>query len=142
MGAGAATYNLPARTATLNAAATAAGNDVVCTYTNNFPGPALTIQKTANTAGPVTVGQVITYTYVVSNPSPIVINNVSVADVHNGLGIAPVPGSEVLQTDVAPLGNSTDGVSNNGTWSTLASGDTIRFTANYTVTQGDIDFRQ
>jgi uncharacterized repeat protein (TIGR01451 family) len=139
---GTTTPNLPARTITLDASATAAGNDLICTYTNNWPGPALTIQKTANTAGPVSVGQVITYTYTVSNPSPITINNISISDVHNGLGLAPVPGSEILLTDAAPAGNSTDSTANNGTWSVLATGDSIRFTSTYTVTQGDIDFRQ
>jgi uncharacterized repeat protein (TIGR01451 family) len=142
IGAGTATNNLAARTVTLNAAATAAGNDVVCTYTNNYPGPALLITKTPSTAGPVIVGQVITYTYVVTNSSNIVINNVSVADVHNGLGVAPVPGSEFLLSDAAPTGNSTDTVGGNSVWSVLAAGDAIRFTSTYTVTQNDIDFRQ
>jgi uncharacterized repeat protein (TIGR01451 family) len=142
LGGGTATPNLPARTVTLDTAATTAGNDVICTYTNNWPGPALTIQKTANTAGPVTVGQVITYTYVITNPSPVTINNITVADAHNGLGMPPVPGSEFLLNDAAPTGNSTDVTANNGTWTTLATGDTIRFTSTYTVTQSDIDFRQ
>ena len=139
---GTATNNIAARTVTLNAVATAIGNDVVCTFTNNWPGPALLINKTANTAGPVIAGQVISYTYVVSNPSTLAVNNVSIADVHNGLGIAPVPGAEFLLSDVAPTGNSTDAVAGNSVWSVLAAGDSIRFTANYTVTQGDIDFRQ
>jgi large repetitive protein len=50
-----------------------------------------------------------------------------------------VPGSEALSSDVAPLGDSTDVTSNNNSWSTLAPGDTVTFTASYTVSQADID---
>jgi hypothetical protein len=139
LGAGTATNNLGARTVTLNAAATAIGNDVVCTFTNNWPGPALIIDKTPSTSGPVNVGDVITYNYTITNPSAVTINNVTVADVHNGFGIDPVPDNEVLLTDAAPTGNSTDAVSSNNVWSVLAAGDTIRFSATYTVTQADID---
>ena len=138
LGTGTATNNLAARTVTLNAAATAIGNDVICTFTNNWPGPALLIDKVANTAGPVNVGQVITYTYTVRNPSTVTINNVSVADVHNGFGIDPVPGSPVL-TDNAPAGNSPDTNPAAGIWGTLAGGDVVTYTATYTVTQADID---
>ena len=138
IGAGTATNNLGARTVTLNAAATAPGNDIICTYTNTYTGPALIIQKTANTAGPVSVGQVITYTYRVTNPSTITINNVSVADVHNGFGTDPVPGSHV-RTDNAPTGDSPDGNPSNSIWGTLAGGDVVTFTGTYTVTQADID---
>jgi uncharacterized repeat protein (TIGR01451 family) len=138
IGAGTATNNLPARTVTLNAAATAAGNDIICTYTNTYSGPVLLIQKTANTAGPVVVGQVITYTYRVTNPSTITINNVFVNDVHNGFGVDPVPSSPVL-TDNAPTGNSPDTNPAANIWGTLAGGDVVTFTGTYTVTQADID---
>lgn len=138
-GSGTATNNLGARTVTLNATATAPGNDLICTFTNTFTGPALIIDKVANTVGPVNVGDVITYTYTVTNPSNIVVNNVAVGDVHNGFGVDPVPDNEVLLTDAAPLGNSTDSVASNNVWSVLAAGDSIRFSATYTVTQADID---
>jgi large repetitive protein len=103
--------------------------------------PAMTVVKTANTAGPVNVGDTITYTYRVRNTGNVTISNVSVTDVHNGLGVAPVPGSEVMFTDVAPFGDSTDGAPA-GIWGTLRPGDTIQFTATYNVVQADIDFRQ
>lgn len=103
--------------------------------------PTLTITKSANTAGPVAAGNIIGYTYSISNTGNITINNVAVSDVHNGTGIHPVPGTETLTGDVAPTGDSTD-VTSNGIWSILAPGDTIHFTANYTVTQSDIDTLQ
>ncbi len=59
-----------------------------------------------------------------------------------GYGTDPVPGSEVILSDVAPVGNSTDATANNGQWSILAPGDTVRFSANYTVVQADIDLLQ
>jgi uncharacterized repeat protein (TIGR01451 family) len=138
LGAGTASNDFAARTVTLDVAATAPGNDIICTFTNTYSGPALIIRKTANTAGPVNAGQTITYTYEVSNPSTITINNVSVNDVHNGLGIDPVPGSPVL-TDAAPTGNSPDTNPAANIWGTLASGDTVTFTGSYVVTQADID---
>jgi uncharacterized repeat protein (TIGR01451 family) len=141
LGGGAAAYNLGARTVTLTNPAVNMGNDIVCTFTNTYTGPALLIQKTANTPGPVNVGQVITYTYVVTNPSTITINNVGVNDVHNGYGIDPVPSSPVL-TDNTPTGNSPDTNAAANVWGTLAGGDVLTFTATYTVTQSDIDLLQ
>ena len=138
LGAGTATNNLAARTVTLNVAATAPGNDIICTYTNNWVGPFMTIQKSANTAGPVLLGQVITYTYVVRNTGQITMSNVLVNDIHGGFGVDPVPGSDFLLTDARPLGNSPDGQPA-GVWGTLSPGDAVRFTGNYTVTQADID---
>lgn len=103
--------------------------------------PGLSITKTPSTAGPVNAGNIIGYTYRVTNTGNVTMNNVSVNDVHNGLGTPPVPGSESLFNDVAPLADSTDaGV--NGTWTSLAPGDTVQFTSSYTVVQADIDFRQ
>jgi uncharacterized repeat protein (TIGR01451 family) len=100
--------------------------------------PGLSIVKSANTPGPVNAGNVISYTFQVTNTGNVTINNVTVGDSHNGFGTAPVPGSESLFNDVAPLGNSTDAAVN-GSWNTLAPGDTIQFTANYTVLLADIE---
>jgi large repetitive protein len=100
--------------------------------------PALTITKVANTAGPVNVGNTIGYTYRVTNTGNVTVNNVTISDVHGGFGIDPVPGSESLFTDVAPLSDSTDAAVN-GSWNNLAPGDTVQFTSSYVVVQADID---
>ncbi len=101
----------------------------------------LTITKTADDTTDVIVGQLITYTYAVENTGNQTITSISAADVHGGSGPAPVPGSETLTTDVAPLLDSTDaGV--DGTWDSLAPGDIVTFTATYTVTQNDVDTLQ
>ena len=104
--------------------------------------PQLTMLKTADTAGPVSVGNVITYTFRVTNAGNVTVNNITVSDAFNGLGSVPVPGSETQVTDAAPIGDSSDTTPANGTWSVLRPGDAITFTAPYTVTQSDIDFRQ
>ncbi len=102
----------------------------------------LAIDKTANTLGPVIVNDIITYNYTVTNIGNVTMTAITVADSHNGLGTLPVPSSETLLTDVAPTGDSTDTTSNNRLWSNLAPGDSVRFSASYTVTQNDIDQRQ
>lgn len=115
----------------------------------NFPAPepvsnanpALSVVKTANLTTNVPAGQAVTYTYDVTNTGDVTLTNINLNDAHNGTGAAPVPGSEVLQNDVAPLANSTDtGI--DGIWETLAPGDTVRFTATYIVTQQDVDTLQ
>jgi hypothetical protein len=137
---GAPTYSLVNRRVTITPP-TAPGSDITCTYTNNWGGPLLEVIKSANTAGPVVVGQIITYTYAVRNVGFAPATNVNVVDNHNGYGVFPTPGSEVLTTDVAPTGNSTD-AAGPGVWGTLAVGDTVSFYANYQVTQTDIDLHQ
>lgn len=67
--------------------------------------------------------------------------NVVVGDTHNGSGIFVGPGNETIFTDVAPSGDSTD-LLTNGSWDTLGPGDTLIFTATYTVTQQDVDLLQ
>ena len=104
--------------------------------------PALTIVKTADTAGPVSVGNIITYTFTAANTGNLTITAVTIAETFNGYGMAPVPGTETLSLDVVPLGDLTDAPPSNGTWSVLAPGDVVTFTATYTVTQTDVDLLQ
>jgi uncharacterized repeat protein (TIGR01451 family) len=100
--------------------------------------PGLSIVKSANTAGPVSVNNIVTYSYIVTNTGNITIRDITVNDVHNSFGSFPTPAGEVLNTDVAPLGDSTDAAAN-ASWDALAPGDAIRFSAAYQVVQADID---
>lgn len=94
--------------------------------------PAFTFTKTADDTTDVAIGDTITYTYTVVNTGNVTINEISVADVHEGSGAPPVPGSP---TSAGP--NSTDdGVDND--FDNLAPGETATFTATYVVTIDDV----
>jgi uncharacterized repeat protein (TIGR01451 family) len=99
------------------------GTDLTATAT--IPAaPALTIDKTADTAGPLTVGQVVNYTYLVTNTGNVTITGVDVNETaFNGTG-TPVPNPTTTGS------------------TTLAPGGTVTFIASYTVTQADIDTLQ
>ena len=127
--------NTASASATYNASPVAAnGSTTVAVVVT----PGLTIEKLANTAGPVNSGNAIGYTYRVTNTGNVTVTNVTINDVHNGYGTDPVPGSEAMFNDVAPLGDSADAATN-ASWDSLAPGDTVVFSANYTVVQADID---
>ncbi|HEY4995090.1 MAG TPA: Ig-like domain-containing protein [Aestuariivirga sp.] len=114
------------------------GAAIACTFTNTKANPQLSIIKTPSTWGPVNVGNVITYTYKVKNIGNVSQTNVAVIDVHNGTGTLSNIANETLIVNVSGL--STDTVTNDGIWSNLGPGDTVAFTATYTVTQHDIDY--
>ena len=99
------------------------GTDLTATAT--IPAaPALTIDKTADTAGPLIVGQVVNYTYLVTNTGNVTISGVDVNETSfNGTG-TPVPNPTTTGS------------------TTLAPGGTVTFIASYTVTQADIDTLQ
>jgi uncharacterized repeat protein (TIGR01451 family) len=117
------------------------GARITCAYTNVAAAPSLSLVKTASPAGPVSAGQVITYTFRVTNTGNTSLSNVVVNETtFTGLGTPhPVPGNETQITDAAPAGDSTTGVANDGIWQTLGPGDVITMTGTYTVTQADID---
>ena len=117
-------------------------NEVTLTIT-----PDLTIVKTANLNDEITAngfaeaGETITYTFDITNTGNVTITNSRVDDTTNATNGPVVPGSEAIFNDVAPLGDSTDAAAN-GIWDSIAPGDTVRFTATYTVTQQDVDTLQ
>jgi len=130
--------NTATATSTYNSAAVSATGSKSVTLVVN---KGLNIVKQATPNANVALGATVTYSYRVRNSGNQTLSNVSVADVHNGYGVAPVPGSEIMFADAAPLGDSSDAAAN-GTWDTLRPGDEIRFTATYVVKQKDIDNRQ
>ncbi|WP_192203283.1 DUF11 domain-containing protein [Pseudoxanthomonas sp. PXM03] len=78
--AGTATTDLAARTVALDAAATAPGSDIVCTFTNTLQQADIRVVKTAS-PDPVVTGDVVTYQIVVSNNGPQAVDNVLLTDV-------------------------------------------------------------
>ena len=101
--------------------------------------PELEMLKEADDDTFVTVGQVITYTYTVTNTGNEIIRNVAINDSHNGAGPAPTPRNEALSADNGALNDSTDSTADDGVWDVLAPGDVVTFTGTYTVQQADID---
>jgi large repetitive protein len=104
--------------------------------------PSMLVTKTASPNTNLSAGQVITYTYTVKNTGNVSLKNINLTDVHNAIGAAPVPGSEIVTSDVPPLNDSSDVTPGNGVWSILAPGDTVTFTATYIVQQSDVDTLQ
>jgi large repetitive protein len=81
----------------------------------------MTIAKTSNTAGPLVAGQVVVFSYLVTNTGNVTLTGVNVAETaFNGTG-----GTAAL----VPAGGA----------SVLAPGASTTFTASYTVTQADVD---
>lgn len=103
---------------------------------------AMAVSKTADDDTDAVAGQVITYTYVVTNTGGKTLTNISLSESHNGSGPPPVPGGEFLSSDVGTPADSSDGAPGDGIWSVLAPGDSITMTATYTVTQSDVDTLQ
>jgi hypothetical protein len=101
----------------------------------------LEVTKTADRTAGVAAGDVITYTFTVTNTGNVAITSISLTESHNGSGPAPVPGDERLTGDAGRTDDSTDGAQD-GVWDVLGPGDTVTFTARYTVTQADIDTLQ
>ncbi len=127
-------------TATFSATFFTASNSNTVT-TAITPAPSISVTTLADDITDVPAGQVVIYTYTVTNDGNQTVSAISLADVANGSGGNPVPGNEAIINDVAPLLDSTDAAVN-GVWDSLAPGDSVTFTAPYTVTQSDIDTLQ
>lgn len=118
-------------------------NDVTGTATESVTvqtaAPALSVSMSASDTTDVAVGDVVIYTFTVTNSGNQTLTNLSLADLQEGSGIQPSVVFAVSPlTDAGATGDSTD----NGTdtiWDTLAPGDAITFTASYTVTQADLN---
>lgn len=105
--------------------------------------PSLSITKSANDTIGVTAGQVVTYTYTITNTGNQTVSAIKLADSHGGSGSAPVPDPDAATlTDNAPAGDSTNPTTGDGEWDALAPGDVLTVTATYTVTQTDMDTLQ
>lgn len=104
--------------------------------------PRLSVIKESNKVGQsVNVNDEITYTYTVKNTGGVVVNDVELSDDHRGKGTAPVPTFSRIVENVDPQ-TDLDTTITNGKMASIGPGDTVEFTATYTVTQDDIDLLQ
>jgi uncharacterized repeat protein (TIGR01451 family) len=97
--------------------------------------PSLSVSKVASSDTNVPAGTVITYTYRVRNNGTVPLTNVTLSDTHKGVlnALTPTFASWVTNNGSSNTGNVIN---------TLAPGDEAEFTANYTVTQADVDTLQ
>ncbi len=99
------------------------------TVTPLYAGPSLTISKSADDTSNVTLGQTITYTYIVTNNGNITFDNVSINDVHSGngsLSILSLQNTTGINND---LDNEVD---------ELGPGQTATWTSEYVITTIDL----
>ena len=103
--------------------------------------PGMTVDKVPSVTGTAPVGTVIDYAYTVTNSGTVTLTAITPDDQHtNAAGtVALAIAGDALAADAGPAtGDSTD-VGINGIWDRLAPGDSVSFTASYTVTQADVD---
>jgi hypothetical protein len=141
------TVNLSTRTIDFTAAQTAAGSTIACTVTNGVPSLSVVkAQTTAKGSGNVStrleVGDVVTYSYNVTNTGNTTLTDINPEDSHNGASALADPSSPSLFTDNAPSGDTVDDNPAADIWGTLGVGDVVRFTSTYVITQADVDLLQ
>ena len=101
--------------------------------------PSVSVTKIANDDTDVAVGQIVTYTYTVTNNGNQTLTNVTLSDEQEGAGLNPVPTLIASPlTDNGTIGDSPDGGTDD-IWDTLAPGDVVTWNGTYTVTQSDLN---
>jgi large repetitive protein len=97
--------------------------------------PSLSITKVADDDTDVVAGQLIAYTYTVTNNGNVPITSITLSDTHKGVVGALIPAFQSFTTNT--------GSTNTGnTINILQPGDVAVYTATYTVTQTDVDTLQ
>ena len=113
--------------------------------------PKLSIVKTyaittdGGTTSSADVGDVITYTYTVTNTGNVAISALEIDDVHEGTALVTPPNNETLVGADGPLASasppvvSSDGTTNDGVYDLIQPGATVTFTYVHIVNQVEFD---
>ncbi|WP_073141131.1 DUF7507 domain-containing protein [Litoreibacter ascidiaceicola] len=138
--------DVDAGTITNNASATsteAPTPEVASATTTGTRTPGVSLTKTPSITADAQIGNVIEYTYRVSNTGNVTLDAVTMADTHSSATTtAPLSIAGDVQVVDAGIANDSTDAEANGIWDSLAPGDAVEFSAEYTVKQADIDARQ
>ena len=96
--------------------------------------PALTVAKTADKTSNLKAGDVVTYTYTVTNSGNTDVTNITLADTFKGVPNGITPTWNAFTTDP---GNASTHTGN--TITLLKAGSVAVYRATYTITQADVD---
>lgn len=146
--------NTATASATTQAAGSVSGSDTVSIDVEAVDN-SLVVAKVATVGGApvdglsdnVAVGDVVLYTYTITNDGNVPISDITLADAHVSAGtftqpvIDDVGGGSPTAVLTNTSGNSTDATTDSS-WDVLFPGDVITVTTEYTIVQGDIDTYQ
>ena len=111
--------------------------DEISVSSNNCASPELTLVKTSSLSG-----DTITYTYTATNSGDVTLTSVGVSEVttgsnaFTGTNSAPSPTLAASQSGVTGASSDTD---TDEIWDSLAVGESVTWTASYTLSQADKD---